>query len=163
MTLSFTKENAERIRQIVMQYPDPHAGILPALAVAQEQFGAVLPEVMELVASALGVPSQHVISAATFYTMFNKRPVGRFHIQICGNVSCWLKGANEILAAIQKELKLQVGETTEDGLFTLTVVQCLASCGTAPALQINDVYYENMTPERIVSVLRSLREEQKPQ
>lgn len=163
MTLSFTKENAERIRTIVMQYPSPHAGVLPALAVAQEQFGAVGPEVMELVAQTLGIPAQHVISAATFYTMINKKAVGRYHIQVCGNVSCWLRGASEIVAAIQKELRLQVGETTEDGLFTLTVVQCLASCGTAPAMQINDVYYENMTPENVVSVLRRLREEQKPQ
>ncbi len=162
MSLEFTRENAERIRQIVLQYPDSHAGILPALAIAQEQFGVIEPQVMQLVAQSLAVPAEHVVSAATFYTMYNKRPVGKYHIQVCGNVSCWLRGANDVVDAIRRELKLQQGETTPDGLFTLTLVQCLASCGTAPALQINDTYYEAMTPEKIVSVLRRLREEQKP-
>ncbi len=161
MSIAFTKENAERIAALLRQYPDAHAAILPALTVAQEQFGSVEPPMMELVATTLGVPAEHVVSAATFYTMFNKTPVGKYHIQVCGNLSCWLRGANDIVAAIKDELRIETGETTPDGLFTLTVVQCLASCGTAPALQINEDYYENMTPGRIVEVLRSLREEQK--
>lgn len=162
MSLEFTKENAERIRHMVLQYPDRHAGILPALAIAQEQFGVIEPAVMELVARELAVPAEHVVSAATFYTMYNKRPVGKYHIQVCGNVSCWLRGANDIVEAIRRELRIQAGETSPDGFFTLTLVQCLASCGTAPALQINDTYYEQMTPEKIVAVLRRLREEHKP-
>jgi len=158
MKLSFSAENEGRIADLLRRYPDAQACLLPALRLAQEQFGYLTHEAMELVAGRLGLPAPEVLSTATFYTMYNKKPVGRFHVQICANVSCYLKGSDLVLKAVAQELGIKPGETTEDGLFTLSTVECLAACGTAPALQVNDTFHEEMTPDKARQLIRSLKE-----
>jgi NADH-quinone oxidoreductase subunit E len=159
MDLSFTQDNDRRLRSLLDSYPTRQACLLPALQLAQEQFGYLSHEVMLLVAERLELSPASVFSTATFYTLFNKRPVGRHHIQVCGNVSCFLRGGDAVLAALEQELGIKAGQTTADGRFTLSVVQCLASCGTAPSLQVNDSTHEEMTGEKAVALVRKLREE----
>ena len=158
MELSFSSENEGKIREALDRYPDPEACLLPTLHLAQEQFGYLNHETMELVATRLGLPPESVISTATFYTMYNKRPVGKYHIQVCCNVSCYLTGSDQVLKALLRELAIGPGETTEDGLFTLSTVQCLASCGTGPALQVNETFHENMDEAKVEALVAALRE-----
>lgn len=158
MRPTFSKESEARISQLLDDYPDREACLLPALYLAQEEFGYLTHEVMELVASRLDLPSSRVISTATFYTMFKKKPVGRFHLQVCVNVPCFLRGSDAVLQTIENELHIGPGETSEDGLFSLTAVQCLASCGTAPAMQVNDTFHEEMTPDKVRQLLTELKE-----
>ena len=158
--LALSREAEDRLAQLRLTYPDAEACLLPALYLAQDEFGCLTHEVMELVAKRLQLPPERVLSTATFYTMFKKVPVGRHHIQVCSNVSCYLRGSDSLLKAIEEELHIRPGETTEDGLFSLSTVECLASCGTAPALQVNYTYHEKMTPEAVRSLIRNLKEEQ---
>ena len=150
-------ELREKIEEIARRYPDPRSAVMPALYLAQEKHGYLTKEAMEEVAEALNIPPVQVYEIATFYTMFNKRPVGRYHIQVCTNVSCMLLGAETLVDYLKEKLGIDVGETTRDGLFTLSTVECLGSCGTAPVMQINDTYYENLTKERIDEILEGLR------
>lgn len=136
-------EDIERIRQ---RYPTNHAALIPVLFVAQRQFRVLTTEVMELVAATLELPATKVVSTATFYTMLNKRPVGRNHIQVCTNISCYLRGSDRVVEAFEDALDLDVGASTEDGCFTLSEVECLAACGRAPVVQINEAYHEWFDP-----------------
>ncbi|MFQ5901045.1 MAG: NADH-quinone oxidoreductase subunit NuoE [Thermodesulfobacteriota bacterium] len=149
-------ELKEKIEEIVRQYPDKGSALLPALHVAQEKYGHITKKAMEEVAEILSVPTINVQEVATFYTMYNKAPVGKHHIQICTNVSCSLLGAEHLLDYLQRKLGITVGETTHDNTFTLTTVECLGSCGTAPVMQINDTYYENLTEAKLDEVLKQL-------
>jgi NADH-quinone oxidoreductase E subunit len=124
---------------------------------AQKEYGYLTKEAMEEVASILGLLPVQVYEVATFYTMFNKKPVGKFHVQVCTNVSCSLLGSEMIVDCLGKKLGIKVGETTKNELFTLTEVECLGSCGTAPMMQINDTYYENLTEEKVENILNKLR------
>ena len=130
---------------------------MPALYLAQEQYGSIDYETMEEVADILGVPKIWIFEIATFYTMYNKKPVGRFHIQVCANLSCMLRQADGIIAHLQERLGLKTGETTADGMFTLSTVECLGSCGTAPMMQVNDTYYEDLTAPGVDNILKDLR------
>lgn len=129
------------------------AAVLPVLWLAQEQFGWISEEVMHYVAELLAVPFSHILGVVTFYTMFNKKPVGKYHIQVCANVSCMLRGSDNLVEHLERELGVRVGETTPDQIFTLDEVECLGSCGTAPMMQVNDDYYDNLTPEKIDRLL----------
>jgi NADH-quinone oxidoreductase E subunit len=156
MTLS---ENAvARIKTVREKYPDPHSALLPALDIAQREHGWLSEEVMGDVAELMDLAPVEVSSVVSFYTMFNRRPVGRYLIQVCTNVSCSLLGAEHLVEYIKNKLGIEVGETTPDKLFTLTTVECLGSCGTAPVMQINDTYYENLTEEKIDKILAELQE-----
>ena len=134
-----------RYEKILARYPDVRGALLPVLALAQEVRGHVSPETMQEVAELTGIPEAEVRGVATFYTMFNKRPVGRFLIQVCTNISCNLCGGDEVLEAFLEHAGTELGETSEDGLFTVTEVECLAACGFPTAVQINSRYYENVT------------------
>lgn len=112
---------------------------------------------MKEIASLLNLPESHVIGVATFYTMFNKKPVGKYHLQVCTNVSCGLLGAEKISEYICKKLGVEMGGTTPDKKFTVSEVECLGSCGTAPMMQINDDYHENLTSEKIDKILQDLK------
>lgn len=151
-------ENAvAEIKKARSRYPDPKSALLPALAIAQqENDGWLSPEVMIEVAEVMGLPPAEVGSVASFYTMFHCRPVGKYLIQVCTNISCSLLGAEHILQYIKGKLGIEVGETTPDGLFTLLTVECLGSCDTAPMMQINNKYYENLTPEKVDAILAGL-------
>jgi NADH-quinone oxidoreductase subunit E len=117
------------------------------------------PDVLREVAGILGIPPIAARSVASFYTMYNRKPVGRYLIQVCTNLSCSLMGAEHIVERLRQKLGIDVGETTPDDLFTLMTVECLGSCGTAPMMQINDDYYENLTEERLDQILAELSAE----
>jgi NADH-quinone oxidoreductase subunit E len=147
------------IKQFKGKYPDPRSALLTALHVAQREHGWLSPEVMRDVAEAMELPSTEVASVASFYTMFNRQPVGENLIQVCTNISCSLLGAEHIVEYLKSKLGIDVGETTPDNKFTLVIVECLGSCGTAPMMQINDTYYENLTDEKIDQILEELAKE----
>ena len=147
----------EKVEEIAKRYPKSRSALLPALFLAQEKYGYLTKEAMEEVASILGLLPIQVYEVATFYTMFKKKPVGKFHVQVCTNVTCLLLSSETIVGCLEKKLGIKVGETTEDNLFTLTEVQCLGSCGTAPMMQINDGYYENLTEEKVDKILEDLK------
>lgn len=156
MSVKFSPESQARFQKVLECYPNKQAALLPTLWIAQEEFGWIRSDVMEYIAELLELPVSHVRSVASFYTLANKKPVGRYHIQVCWNISCSLRGADHILDYLKQKLGIDVGETTRDGRFTLTAVECLAACGAAPVMQINDDYYENLTYERIDQILEQL-------
>lgn len=139
--------------------PQQRARLLAALYIAQEQYGWLSPEAVQRVADRLGLSTGQVKSTASFYTMFKLAPKGKYCIQVCEGLSCYLVGGAEpILNHISQRLKIQPGETTPDGKFSIEIVQCLAVCGSAPAIRINDELYEQVTPERIDAILAELME-----
>jgi len=132
--------------------------LLTALYVAQAQDGYLKPETVERVADRLGLKSAQVYETASFYSMYHTEPVGRYLIQVCEGLSCHLAGGAESLAKyIQEKLSISPGETTPDNLFTLELVQCLAACGSSPAMRVNDTLYENLTEDRVDMILDELR------
>jgi len=155
----FEGPHQERFEKILSRYPNRRAALLPALNLAQELRGQVSPETMAEVAELLGLSDAYVRGVATFYTMYNKRPVGRYLIQVCTNVSCNLCGGDEVLAAFLEHTGTEAGEISDDGLFTVMEVECLAACGFPTAVQINSRYFENVTPDDVPAVLDRLREE----
>ena len=157
MTPAFSQENQDRIVKILSRYPNKMAACLPLLYVAQDQFATLTPEVMDLVATTLELPPTHVYGVATFYTMYNKEEVGRYHVQVCTNVSCMLCNGYDVLGAAEKKLGIKAGQTTKDKLFTLTEVECLAMCGTAPAVQINDDIHELVSVDKVADLLDELK------
>ena len=139
---AFGPKASQDIAQLRKRYPTNQAALIPVLFVAQREFGHLSEAVLELVAQTLALPVSKVASTATFYTMLNKEPVGRYHVQVCKNISCYLRGSDEVTRAFEDELDVDVGMTTEDGCFTLTEVECLAACGRAPVVQVNEAYHE---------------------
>jgi NADH-quinone oxidoreductase E subunit len=159
MPVTFSDKTKQKIEDLLKKYPTRQAVTLPALWLAQEEFGHISPEVSELVAATLGVAPSHVHGVATFYTMYNKKPVGRLHIQVCTNVACMICGAYDLLSAFEQRCGIKAGQTNED--FTLQEVECLAACGTAPAVQINDKYYEPVYPKDVPALVDRLLAEAK--
>lgn len=155
----FTPENEARVKEIVAQYPEGRqaSAVLPLLHLAQKQAGGWLPRAaMEKVAEMLAMPPVRVYEVATFYTMFNLEPVGKYLIQLCRSTPCWLRGGDRIAAVCYDKLGLKPGQTTEDGLFSLVEVECLGACSCGPIAQINDDYYEDLTPEIFTRILDEL-------
>ena len=143
-----------------VQVADPakRSMLLTALYIAQEQYGYLTKDAIERVANRLRLPVADVYSMASFYSLYRTEPTGRYVLQVCEGLSCHLGGgADRLVDYLQKKLGIEVGQTTRDDLFTLETVQCLASCGTSPAMRVNDALYENMTPERIDELLETLR------
>ncbi len=157
MENTFTKEHLEQLERLKNVFPTRKALTLPALWMAQKQFGWISPETMRYVAGLLDVPLSHVYGVVTFYTMFNSAPVGKYHLQVCTNVSCQLLGGETISDHLCKRLGIRVGETTPDKKFTLSEVECLGSCGTAPMMQVNDDYHENLTLAKVDRLLEELK------
>ncbi|MBI4403693.1 MAG: NAD(P)H-dependent oxidoreductase subunit E [Deltaproteobacteria bacterium] len=153
----FTADRKERFKTIVAKYEQPSCALLPVLYLAQEQWGYLSSSVLEYVAGLLGLPVAHVASTASFYVMLKKKPTGKYWLQLCNNVSCTMLGSEELLAVCKEELGLEPNQTTGDGLFTLSCVQCLGSCGTAPVVQINDDYVENLNPSLFRKLLQRLK------
>jgi NADH-quinone oxidoreductase subunit E len=156
MSISLSEKSARRFEKLQALYPDQRALLLPMLYLVQEDQRWISPEAIRFVADRLGLSPAYVNSVATFYTMFNTRPVGRYHFQVCTNISCSLLGATHIVDYLKRKLQLKFGETSADGRYTLTEVECLGSCGTAPMMQINDTYYENLTEATIDQILSEL-------
>merc|ERR1712212_1032182 len=161
----FTPENLKRAEAIMSIYPSGHkkAAVIPLLDLAQRQHGNWLPlTAMHEVAKLLNMPRMRVYEVATFYTMFMRNPIGKYHIQICTTTPCWLRGSDEILAAVKDNLGIGVGETTKDKLFTISEVECLGACVNAPMIQINDDYYEDLTVVDTNEILEDLKAGKKP-
>jgi NADH-quinone oxidoreductase subunit E len=166
----WTAENAKRAKAIIARYPEGRqaSAVMPLLDLAQRQVGAAtktqgwLPiPVIEFVARELSMPYIRVYEVATFYTMYNLAPVGRFHVQVCGTTPCMLRGSDEVMRAC-KDRGLAKGATTADGLFTLTEVECMGTCANAPMVQINDDNYEDLDYERTLHVLDELAAGRQP-
>ena len=163
-SFAWTKENAAKAKEIVARYPAgrQRSAVMPLLDLAQRQVGAEtgtqgwLPiPVMEYVAQYLDMPVIRVVEVATFYFMYNLVPVGKFHVQVCGTTPCMLRGSDDIMAACKKR-GMKIGHVSDDGLWTLTEVECMGNCASAPMVQINDDNYEDLTPERLDAVLDAL-------
>ena len=146
-------------RRFAEEDPAKTSMLLTALYVGQEQYGYLTPEAVERVAERLGMSPGQVYETATFYSMYRTEPVGRYVIQICEGLSCHLAGgAENLLTYLEEKLKIKPGETTGDGMFTLQTVQCLAACGSSPAMRVNDTLYEHLTLDRVDMILQNLRE-----
>jgi NADH-quinone oxidoreductase subunit E len=154
--MEFSAERQQELEKLLPRYPNKQAALLPTLRLAQEEFGYISKDVIEFVARLLDVPVARVRGVATFYTMYDLKPVGKHHVQVCQNLTCSIMGAESILAYLEKKLGIKVGETSSDKRFTLSRVECLGACGTAPVMQINDDYYEDLTPEKIDEILKGL-------
>lgn len=160
----FTKEELEKIDKIIAKYPNPQPAVMPVLWMAQDKFGHVENEVQQLVAKTLGLPEAHVHGVATFYTQYYKEKMGKYVLDVCTSFSCQVCGAYDTLKYLEDKLGIKAGETTEDGLFSIQSVECLGACGYAPMMQItNDVYANNLTPEKIDSIIDGLRKDKMPE
>lgn len=158
---NFTPENERQVADILGRYPANYkkSAVIPMLFLAQEQGDNVLTlGAMEKIAEILEVPYMDVYEVATFYSMFNRTPIGKYHLQVCRTTPCMVCGSDDITRAIEQHLGIHVGETTEDGMFTLVEVECLGACVNAPMLQINNAWvYEDLTPTNVVQLIDDLR------
>lgn len=155
----FTKDNLSLAEKIINKYPKgcKQSAVMPLLDIAQRQNSNWIPKTaMDYIANMLDMPPIKVYEIATFYSMYNKKPVGKNLIQVCRTTPCWLNNSDKIVKACSKKLGINVGETTKDNKFTLVEVECLGACVNAPVAQINDNYYENLTEEKIKSILDEL-------
>ena len=156
MSVAFSDTARAEFDRLLTRYPDRKAVILPALHLAQKEFGYVSDDAIVYIAGLLGTSPAEIEGVATFYTMYNRKPVGKYHVQICRNISCSLLGAEHLIGHVAGKLGVKPGGTTPDGKFTLSLAECLGSCGTAPVMQVNDDYYENLTEASIDAILDKL-------
>lgn len=157
MIMEFTTEEMEMIEGIKSKYPEKKAALMPVLWMAQKKWGWISDDVKETVADLLDLSYSHVEGVASFYTMYFKKPMGRFHIQVCTNVSCMLLGGEEIFMHVAEKLGIGNNERTEDGLFSLEEVECMGACGGAPMIAINENYYENVNIEIVDGLLDKIK------
>jgi NADH-quinone oxidoreductase subunit E len=150
-------EHRATIEELKKRYQRPQAVVLAALWMWQEEHGWISEEGMKEIADLLDIPVHHVFGVVSFYTMFNRKPVGKHKIEVCTNISCMLRNSDAILKHLEDRLQCRVGETTPDGKFTLVEAECLGSCGTAPMMQIGDVYHENLDPAAVDRILNGLQ------
>src|ERR1041385_1509070 len=158
--IRFSDNALALVQKIIKRYPEGKhkSAILPILHIAQAEFqGWLSAPVMDYVASILKIQPIEVYEVASFYSMYNLKPVGKCVIEVCRTGPCWLMGAEDIIAHIEKKLGIKEGETTADGMFTLKTVECLASCGTAPMMQVGEKYHENLTCENVDSILNDYK------
>ena len=156
MSVVFSDTGRAEVERLLTRYPDRKAVILPALHLAQKEFGYVSDEAIVYIAGLVGTSPAEIEGVASFYTMYNRQPVGKYHVQICRNISCSLLGAEHLIEHVAGKLGVKPGGTTPDGKFTLSLAECLGSCGTAPVMQVNDDYYENLTEASIDAILDKL-------
>src|SRR5690242_8606376 len=135
----------DEMKKLEPRYPTKVALLLPALHAAQDEYGWLPPEILEEVGAYIGIHPAQVREVASFYTMYNLKPVGKYHLKSCTNVACCLRGADDLVKHCEKKLDIEVGETTKDRRFTLHEEECLGACGTAPAMMLNNDYHENLT------------------
>jgi NADH-quinone oxidoreductase subunit E len=162
---NFSPENLERAKAHIAKYPEGRqaSAVLPLLDLAQRQNGGwVSRQVMAHIAGLLGMAEIRVYEVATFHTMVNLQPVGKYLIQLCRTTPCWLRGSNDLRDTCTSLLGIGIGETTEDGMFTLVEVECLGACVNAPMIQINDDFYEDLSPARLKEILAMLRRGEPP-
>jgi len=159
--LAFTPERMEKFRQTVAKYEEPACALLPTMYLAQEQWGFLSPQVLIYVAKLLDMPPVKVFEAATFYILFKKKDMGRYCLQVCNNITCTMMGSEALMKVIKEEIGIGPMEVSADGNFSLMPVQCLGSCDTAPVVQVNEEYVENLDPEKFRELIRKLRQDGK--
>jgi NADH-quinone oxidoreductase subunit E len=156
----FSEEKLNKVKEIIARYPagKQKSALIPLLHLAQEEFGGWLSaETMDYVASLLQITPIEVYEVATFYSMFNLKPVGKYVFEVCQTGPCMLLGSDNIIDYIKKKLDIGVGETTKDGLFTLKTVECLGACGYAPMMQLGKHFREHLTPEKVDAIIEECR------
>jgi len=156
MNIEFSKEKLDKVHELISHYPQgkQKSAILPILHLAQQEFGGWLDvNTMDYVASLLNIQPIEVYEVATFYSMYNLKPVGKYIFEVCQTGPCMLNGSDDIIRYIQQKLGIGIGETTKDGLFTLKVVECLGACGYAPMMQFGKTYREHLTKEKVDSII----------
>lgn len=159
LDLRFSERAVKELEALLIHYPDKKSAMLPALWIAQREYGGQLTsDAIAEVAYRLQRSYAEVEGVATFYTMYNKTPVGKYMLEVCTNLSCMLCGGYRILEYLQEKLGIRLGETTPDGMFTLTEVECLNNCGDAPVMQVGDIYCRRLTPEKVDVLLEELRQ-----
>jgi NADH-quinone oxidoreductase E subunit len=157
MEFKFNEENQNKLNTIISHYPVKKAAVMGALWLAQEQSGWISGEVMKEIASQLDISLEEVLGVVTFYTMYNQKPIGKFHLQVCTNVSCMLRGGALIFDHIKSKLGIDDMHVTDDKMFSLEEVECMGSCGTAPMIAINEDYFENLNISEVDNILESLK------
>ena len=160
MSVEFSKNSLDKVAEIIQRYPQgkQKSALLPVLHLAQDEFGGWLDvPVMDYVASLLSIEPIEVYEVATFYSMYNTKPVGKYMFEVCQTGPCMLNGSDQIIDYIKQKLNISVGETTADGMFTLKAVECLGACGYAPMMQLGKFYREHLTPERVDSIIEECK------
>jgi NADH-quinone oxidoreductase E subunit len=157
MAFKFTEENLKKIETARKKYPTALAAIMDTVYIAQEQNGYISNEVMAEIAEVLGVDKVNVLSVVTFYTMYHTKPAGKYHIQVCTNVSCMLRGGYKIWEQVKEKLALDHMGVSADGKFSIEEVECMGACGYAPMIAVNEDFYENLTKEKVEEILDSLK------
>ena len=158
MPFALTADRERELTEILTRYPTKMAACIPLLHLCQEQEGYVSADVISFVSNRLDLPPAHVQGVVTFYTLFNQHPVGKHQVWVCRTLPCALRGSGDVIKQCEKKLGIHVGETTTDGKVTLRTAECLASCGTAPMMQVDKEYFENLTPERVDEILTKLQQ-----
>ena len=154
----FDEKELKEIEKIKQRYPDNKSVLLPVLWMVQENEGWISNDAMKYVGDLLKISYEHILGVVTFYTMFNSKPVGKYNLQICTNISCMLRGGYELFQFISEKLGIKNKETTNDGMFTIEEVECLGSCATAPMMQVNNKeYYENLSKEKVEEIIEHFR------
>ncbi len=157
MSFKFTEENLKRIEQSRKKYPTALAAVMDTVYIAQEQNGYISTEVMAEIADVLGIDKVNVLSVVTFYTMYHTKLMGKYHVQVCTNVSCMLRGGYEIWEQVKNKFGLDNMQTSADGKFSVEEVECMGACGFAPMIAVNEDFYENLTKEKVEEILDSLK------
>lgn len=157
MDIMFTPEELKEVSRLKAQYPEPKAAIMPVLWMAQKKFGWLSDDVMKYIGEVMELPQSHILGVATFYTMYFKKPMGKFHVQVCTNVSCMLRGGEAIYDHVSNKYGIKHNERTSDGLISLEEVECMGACGGAPMIAINEDFHENVTQMRVDELLSSLQ------
>ena len=147
----------KKISELKTKFPERKSTILPAMHVVLEEVGYYNREILKQVGELLGLSEMEVAETVSFYTYFPKEGVGKYHIQVCTNLSCMLLGAEGLVSYLEEKLKIKAGDSTPDGIFTLSAVECLGSCGTAPMMQVNQDYYENLTKAKVDQIIADLK------
>lgn len=159
MSIQFSEEKLKKVDEIIARYPEGRqkSALLPVLHLAQEQFGWLSTETMDYVAALLKLEPIEVYEVATFYSMYNLKPVGKYMFEVCQTGPCMVRGCDDIIAYIGEKLGIKPGETTGDGLFTLKTVECLGACGYAPMMQLGKHYKEHLTKEKVDAIIEECR------
>jgi NADH-quinone oxidoreductase subunit E len=147
----------KKFDEFLTRYPVKRSAMVPMLLAGQDEVGYISDEIIEEVARRIGVPTIEVVEVISYYSMLRRQPAGKYHLQVCTNISCMLRGGEEILTHCQKKLGIGHKQTTPDGKFSLEEVECLGACCGAPAMQVNYDYYENLTPEKVDALLEKLK------
>ncbi len=156
--IQFGEKAMREFNQLLTRYDSKRSALLPVLHLAQDEFGHLSDEVIHYVARVMELAPAQVLEVVTFYHMFHRKPVGEHHFQFCVTLSCWMQGSHQLMKSLCSRLGVREGDVSSDGKFTVTRVQCLGSCGSAPVAQVNETYYENLTPEKLNRLVNSCKE-----